>query len=247
METFGLVGFPLTQSFSQKYFSQKFEKEGRSAQYKNFEIDSIGEFPEIFDDSTIKGLNVTIPYKERVMPFVDELDPIAEKVGAVNVIKVSDKNGKLYLKGYNSDVFGFEESIKKYLKPNHTHALILGSGGASKAVRYVLKELGICFSIVSRRLKTDWLTYDLLTPELVKANQLIINTTPLGMFPNVEGFPNIPYQAITANHFVFDLIYNPEQTLFMKKCMDNGAVAVNGYEMLVKQAEKAWEIWNGIN
>ncbi|MFA6404209.1 MAG: shikimate dehydrogenase [Salinivirgaceae bacterium] len=245
MKTYGLVGYPLTQSFSQKYFTQRFEKEKIDAQYLNFSIESIGEFPEILDDNeSLVGLNVTIPYKEKVIPFINELDSIAQKVGAVNLIKIEDRKNKPYLIGSNSDVYGFEQSLKPFLKSHHTNALVLGTGGASKAVRYVLKELGISFKMVSRKPKTDWLTYTEITPQLLKDSPLIINTTPLGMFPNIEGCPTLPFEAINGNHLVFDMIYNPMQTVLLKKASDAGATAINGYQMLILQAEKSWEFWN---
>lgn len=245
MKTYGLVGYPLTQSFSQKFFTEKFEKEHIEAQYLNFSIESIGEFPEIFHThKNIIGLNVTIPYKEKVIPFVNELDEVADKVGAINVIKVTEWKGKPFLYGFNSDVYGFQQTLKPNLKANHTKALILGTGGASKAVRYVLKTLGIDYKLVSRKAKTGWLTYADLTPEVISNFQLIINTTPLGMYPHTEGFPNIPFAAMGTNHLIYDLIYNPAETVFMQKAKQNGAIAINGYDMLVLQAEKSWIYWN---
>jgi shikimate dehydrogenase len=245
MKTYGLVGYPLTQSFSQKYFTQKFEKEKIEAQYLNFSIESIGEFPEILDDNEgLEGLNVTIPYKEKVISFINDLDPIAQKVGAVNLVKIEERKNKPYLIGSNSDVYGFEKSLRPFLKPHHTNALILGTGGASKAVRYLLKELGITYIMVSRKPKNDWLTYTDITPQLIKEYPVIINTTPLGMFPNVDGCPTLPFEAINETHLVYDLIYNPPQTVLLNKASKMGATTVNGYEMLVLQAEKSWEYWN---
>jgi shikimate dehydrogenase len=245
MKTYGLVGYPLTQSFSQKYFTQRFENEKIDAQYLNFSIESIGEFPEILDDNeSLEGLNVTIPYKEKVIPFINELDSIAQKVGAVNLIKIGERKSKPYLIGSNSDVYGFKQSLKPFLKPHHTNALILGTGGASKAVRYVLKELGISYKLVSRKPKTDWLTYSDITPQLLKDSPLIINTTPLGMFPNIDGCPTLPFEAINGNHLVFDMVYNPLQTILLKKSADAGANTLNGYQMLILQAEKSWEYWS---
>lgn len=244
MDIYGLVGYPLTQSFSQKYFTQKFVNENIQAKYLNFSIESIDEFPEIIENQIIKGLNVTIPYKEKVLPFIHHLDETAQKVGAVNVVKITYQKNKARLIGYNSDVYGFELSLKKYLKPNHTRALVLGTGGAAKAVVYVLKKLGIDFKSVSRNAtKGDFVYHELTNKHIVDA-PLLINTTPLGMFPLINTFPEIPYEAVSSEHLAFDLIYNPEETQFMKKCAQQGAVAVNGYEMLVNQAEKAWEIWN---
>ncbi len=244
MDIYGLVGYPLTQSFSQKYFTQKFTSENIQAQYLNFSIESIGEFPEIFEDQIIKGLNITIPYKEKVLPFIHHLDETAQKVGAVNVVKIIYQKNKARLSGYNSDVYGFELSLKKYLKPHHTQALVLGTGGAAKAVIYVLKKLGINFKSVSRNARKGDFVYHELTRKHIADAPLLINTTPLGMFPVIHTFPELPYEAVSSEHLAFDLIYNPEETQFMKKCARQGAVAVNGYEMLVNQAEKAWEIWN---
>lgn len=244
MDIYGLVGYPLTQSFSQKYFTQKFVNENIRAQYLNFSIESIGEFPEIYEDQIIKGLNVTIPYKEKVMPFIHQLDETAQKVGAVNVVKITYQKDKPRLTGYNSDVYGFELSLLKYLKAHHTRALVLGTGGAAKAVIYVLKKLGIDFKSVSRNASKGNFVYNELTSKHIADAPLLINTTPLGMFPVIHTFPELPYEAVSSEHLAFDLIYNPEVTQFMKKCAQQGAVAVNGYEMLVNQAEKAWEIWN---
>ncbi|PKP12142.1 MAG: shikimate dehydrogenase [Bacteroidetes bacterium HGW-Bacteroidetes-4] len=244
MDNYGLVGYPLTQSFSKKYFTQKFASENIQAQYLNFSIESIGEFPEIFEDQIIKGLNVTIPYKEKVLPFIHQLDETAQKVGAVNVVKITYQKDKPRLIGYNSDVYGFELSLKKYLKSHHTRALVLGTGGAAKAVIYVLKKLGIDYKCVSRNTGKGDFVYHELTRRHITDTPLLINTTPLGMFPLIHAFPELPYDAISSVHLAFDLIYNPEETQFMKKCAQQGAVAVNGYEMLVYQAEKAWEIWN---
>ncbi|MGE4289676.1 MAG: shikimate dehydrogenase [Salinivirgaceae bacterium] len=244
MDIYGLVGYPLTQSFSQKYFTQKFVNENIQAQYLNFSIESIDEFPEIIENQIIKGLNVTIPYKEKVLPFIHHLDETAQKVGAVNVVKITYQKNKARLIGYNSDVYGFELSLKKYLKPNHTRALVLGTGGAAKAVVYVLKKLGIDFKTVSRKAGRGDFVYQKLTHNNIADAPLLINTTPLGMFPLINTFPELPYEAVSSAHLAFDLIYNPEETQFMKKCAQQGAVAVNGYEMLVNQAEKAWEIWN---
>lgn len=244
MKKYGLVGFPLGQSFSQKYFAQKFEENHIDAEYQNFELESIGEFPEIIKDAAdLKGLNVTIPYKEKVIPFLDELDAEAEKVGAVNTIVVYEKYGKQCLKGYNTDVFGFEESLSPHLKPHHTKALILGTGGASKAVKFVLKKLGIAFKMVSRQSKNGNFTYSDLTNQIVHDYKLVINTTPLGMYPNTDGCPVLPYEAITPDHLFYDLIYNPIETCFLRNAKKQGAVIVNGEEMLLKQAEKSWKIW----
>ena len=245
MKKYGLIGYPLGQSFSQKHFTEKFKNEDINAEYLNFEIDSIGEFPEIIEDNEdIVGLNVTIPYKEKVMSFVDELDEEAEKVGAINTIRINTKHGKTCLTGYNTDVYGFEISLKPFLETHHTKALILGTGGASKAVKFVLKKLGIEFKMVSRNPKTGSFTYNDITEDIMSEYKLIINSTPLGMFPNIENCPKLPYNAVTPQHLFYDLIYNPAETKFLEKAKANGATIVNGQEMLIKQAEKAWEIWN---
>ena len=245
MKKYGLIGFPLEQSFSQKHFSKKFNEENIDAEYLNFELESIGEFLEIIEDNEdLKGLNVTIPYKVKVMPFIDELDKEAEKIGAINTIRISEKDGDPYLTGYNTDVFGFEETLKPFLEAHHTKALILGTGGASKAVKFVLNKLGIDFKIVSRNPKTNCFIYDDISEDILTEYKLVINSTPLGMYPNIEDSPKLPYQSITPKHLFYDLIYNPAETKFLTKARKRGATTVNGQEMLVKQAEKAWEIWS---
>ncbi|MBP8851089.1 MAG: shikimate dehydrogenase [Breznakibacter sp.] len=246
MKTFGLIGFPLKQSFSQKYFTQKFQDLHIEAEYENYSIASIEVLEEILrEKDSLKGFNVTIPYKKQVLAYLDELDDIAKEVGAVNVVKISTINGKKHLKGYNSDIIGFENSLIKYLKPQHKKALILGTGGASLAVEYALKRLGIEYRYVSRSSSSsDILTYEQITPNVIAEYTLIINTTPLGMFPDIESSPNIPYHLLTNDHLLYDLVYNPEKTKFMQQGELNGAVAVNGLEMLYGQAEEAWRIWN---
>ncbi len=245
MDKYGLIGYPLEQSFSQKHFANKFKKEAIDAEYINFEIESIGEFPEIIEDNEqLKGLNVTIPYKERVLPFLTELDCDAEKIGAVNTIKISEKYGKLCLTGFNTDIYGFEETLKPFLKPHHSKALILGTGGASKAVKFILKKLCIDYKLVSTKPRQGNFGYNDITEDIINDYKLIINTTPLGMHPHTEGFPDIPYKTITKEHMLYDLIYNPAETMFLQKGKTNGATIVNGKAMLIKQAEKAWEIWS---
>ena len=244
MKRFGLIGFPLTHSFSKKYFSAKFEKENISdCAYENYEIPEIEQFTSIIKNNPdLKGLNVTIPYKQQVLPYLDSLDVSAEFVGAVNVIKIgSDKK----LKGYNSDYYGFLESLKRMLPENFSSikALILGTGGAAKAVEGALKTLKIEYKYVSRQ-KDGILSYDQLTKDVIEDHKLIINTSPLGMFPKTEKCPDIDYSFIGQGHFLFDLVYNPEITLFMQKGIDQGAVVKNGLEMLHLQAEEAWKIWN---
>ncbi len=246
MKTFGLIGYPLTQSFSQKYFTEKFDTEKIDARYLNFPIEKIEDFKELITKHPyIAGLNVTIPYKEQVIPFLDGLSPVVEEMRAVNVIKFDrDADGKLQLIGYNSDIYGFTESIKPFLKAHHTKALILGTGGAAKAVEYSLKNMSIDFKYVSRTAKEGVYSYEQLTKEIIEEYTVIINTTPLGMFPKVEGKPDIPYHFCSDKHLFFDLVYNPEVTQFLAEGQKQGATIKNGLEMLHLQAKRAWEIWN---
>ncbi len=247
MKKYGLIGYPLRHSFSITYFNEMFESEHIDARYANFEIPSIYEFNKIIEENgDLNGLNVTIPYKEQVIPYLDELDKDAEKIGAVNVIKfIRSSKGGLKLVGYNSDVIGFTRSIEPLLKPWHQKALILGTGGASKAVKHGLEKLNIAGSFVSREKKgVDLLNYEQLTPEVMAEYTVIVNCTPLGMYPKVDACPPIPYNELTSNHLLYDLLYNPDETLFMKKGKERGAVTKNGLEMLLLQAFAAWEIWN---
>lgn len=247
MKTYGLLGYPLGHSFSQEYFTKKFAAENIEAQYLNFQIDDISLFPEkVLSIPNLSGLNVTIPYKQKVMQFLDEIDEIAQKVGAVNVIKIMRNADKMRLRGCNSDVVGFENSLKPLLKPQHTQAFILGTGGASKAVRYVLEKLNISYQFVSRNADAvnNIISYSQLTPELIDRHKLIVNCTPLGMSPKIDACPDIPYKTISSEHLCFDLIYNPEETLFLQKAREQGAVTKNGLDMLIGQAVRAWEIWN---
>lgn len=246
MEKFGLIGYPLKHSFSIGYFNEKFSSENIDAEYVNFEIPSIDEITKIIDENpNLQGLNVTIPYKEQVIPFLDELDPDAAKIGAVNVIKIIKEKGKTKLVGYNSDIIGFTHSIQPFLHSHHKKALILGTGGASKAVYHGLVDLGIACTFVSRiRKNENMLTYEELSPEILKEYTVIVNCTPVGMYPHVNECPNIPYELLTPNHLLYDLLYNPNLTLFMKKGEEHGAVTKNGLEMLLLQAFAAWEIWN---
>lgn len=247
MQKYGLIGYPLGHSFSQGYFNEKFKAEQIDAEYVNFEIPSITDFMQVIDEHpNLCGLNVTIPYKEQVIPYLDELDQDAAKIGAVNVIKIiRSPKGKLKLVGYNSDVIGFTQSIEPLLKPCHKRAFILGTGGAAKAVCHGLKSLGLEPTFVSRSKKDkDVLTYEELTPELMAQHQVIVNTTPVGMFPKVDFCPPILYEYLTPDHLLYDLIYNPDETLFMKKGRTRGAEVKNGLEMLLLQAFAGWEIWN---
>lgn len=238
---FGLLGKNISYSFSQGYFTQKFKDLGfTDHSYENFDLQNIEELKNVLAQDNLKGLNVTIPYKQDVIPYLDELDTKAEKIGAVNTIQFT-KNG---LKGFNTDAYGFQKSLEPFLEPHHSNALILGTGGASKAVRFVLDELGIANIYVSRSKKQGQYTYEELDKDIIEKNTLIINCTPLGTYPNVGDKPQIPYQYIGANHLLYDLIYNPEKTTFLALGETNGAAICNGLKMLEYQAEKAWEIWN---
>jgi len=247
MQKYGLIGYPLSHSFSQGFFNEKFSAEEIDAVYINFEIPSITGFQAIIDGNPeLNGLNVTIPYKEEVIPFLDELDDTAREIGAVNVIRFVREKKKIKLKGYNSDVIGFTRSIQDHLLPHHTKALILGTGGASKAVAYALKQLGIEFKFVSRVPKYGELAYSDLNQEKMDEFTVIINCTPLGMFPKVDAAPDIPYQYVSDKHLLYDLLYNPNETKFMKLGAAKGATVLNGLEMLLLQAYAAWDIWNKI-
>lgn len=243
MRYFGLIGYPLGHSFSKSYFTAFFEKNNIDACYDLYPIENINKLPELLQTVELTGLNVTIPYKEKVIPFLDELDETASAIGAVNVIKFTRNADKTILKGYNSDTIGFENAIRPFLKPHHRRALILGTGGASKAIVYTLKKLGIDTSYVSRNASADILCYEDLNKETLNKHSLIINTTPLGMYPKTDACPAIPYQFLTPDHVLYDLVYRPEETLFMKKGKENGAVTVNGLEMLYGQAIASWQIW----
>ena len=239
---FGLIGRNISYSFSAGYFSKKFKKKGlKNYTYKNFDIDNIEELKDIIANKEgLKGLNVTTPYKEEVIPLLASLSKNAEKIGAVNTIVI----GKRKVKGYNTDHYGFRKALKPLLQDNHKKALILGTGGASKAVAYALRKLTIDYEFVSRVGAETIYSYDDIDESIFEEYQIIINTTPLGTFPNVEQHPPIDYTLFTKNHIAFDLIYNPEETTFLKKAKINGAQVKNGYEMLVYQAEKSWKIWN---
>lgn len=248
MQKYGLIGYPLTHSFSMGYFNEKFKAENIDAEYVNFEIPDIKIFKEIIEaNPDLCGLNVTIPYKEQVIPYLDGLDKeTAGRIGAVNVIKITHlPKNKVKLVGYNSDILGFTESIQPLIMPHHKNALILGTGGASKAVFYGLKDLGIDSTFVSRNKRGKRIiTYDDLTEETFKDNTVIVNCTPVGMYPNVDDYPPIPYQYLSDKHLLYDLLYNPEETQFMAKGKAQGATVKNGLEMLLLQAFAAWKIWN---
>ncbi len=251
-KSYGLIGYPLSHSFSKKYFTEKFAKENiLDSEFHAFPIENIQLLPQLIKDNpSLKGLSVTIPYKESVIPFLNELDETAKKIGAVNCIKITNKspNSQLptpFLKGYNTDAFGFRQSIKPFLESHHERALILGTGGASKAVYHVLKEIGIdCYFVTRNKTAENQFNYDEVNENMLNAFKLIVNATPLGMFPNIDDFPPIPYQHISSSHLLYDLVYNPAETEFLKKGKAKGAAIVNGFSMLQHQAEEAWRIWN---
>ena len=247
MDKYGLIGYPLGHSFSISYFNQRFADEGINAKYMNYEIPTIDELPEVIaKNPELKGLNVTIPYKEKVMDFLDSISPEARAIGAVNVIRVTHEGKKTILKGFNSDVIGFTKSIESMLdKKWHKKALILGTGGASKAINYGLKAVGLETVFVSRYERPGTIQYDKITPEVVKEYNVIVNCTPLGMYPHSDECPDLPYEAMDNHTILYDLIYNPDQTLFMRKGLERGADVKNGLEMLLLQAFASWEFWNG--
>jgi len=246
MRTFGLIGYPLSQSFSQKYFTAKFEREIIDEVYHLLPIPSIDDFPALLQQYPgISGMNVTIPYKEQVMPFLTSLNPVAAEIGAVNVIKFNWDGDKPTLTGYNTDTIGFTRSIEPFLKSHHTKALILGTGGAAKSVAYSLGKLGLVCTYVSRTPVDDtMLTYARLNDAILKEYTVIVNASPLGMYPKVDACPDIPYHLLTSEHLLYDLVYNPEVTLFLQKGLERGAAIKNGLEMLHIQADEAWKIWN---
>jgi shikimate dehydrogenase len=242
MRIFGLIGHPLAQSFSKKYFSEKFLAEGiENARYDLYELHHITQFPLLVQSTPdLRGLNVTIPYKQAIIPYLDSLDGEAKKIGACNCILFEGRE----LLGFNTDAPAFENSLKPLLCTHHQRALILGTGGASKAVQYVLKKLNIEYKVVSRAKKDGCVVYEDLTKDIMDEYLLIINTTPLGSYPKVDTMPDIPFQFITSEHYLYDLVYNPEVTLFLQKGRERGAIIKNGYDMLVGQAELSWQIWN---
>jgi shikimate dehydrogenase len=259
MRQFGLIGYPLGHSFSATYFGQKFKEEGIDATYTNFPLARMADLELLLEkEPGVAGLNVTVPYKQEIIPYIDSLSATASEIQAVNTITFRRDQGRLILEGDNTDVIGFRRSLEDHLKPHHTSALVLGTGGSSKAVLYVLGQLGIGYTMVSRsagvisagksltdqQQKGRRITYCDLTAELVAQTPLIINTTPLGMHPRVDTFPDIPYKALTSHHLLFDLVYNPKRTEFLTRGEKLGAAVVNGYDMLIFQAEASWEIWN---
>ena len=242
MRRYGLIGYPLTHSFSQKYFTEKFELLGLpDCMYSNFSLKEMKELGPLLENQIdLYGLNVTIPYKKMVLDYVTDTTDVVAKIGACNCIHIHGKK----ITGHNTDVVGFEKSLQPFLKPHHTAALILGTGGASAAVEYVLEKLGIAFQFVSRKASENTVSYAQVNKEMILSHSLIINTTPLGMYPEVDFFPHIPYQYVTPQHHLYDLIYNPAKTKFLEKGSVQGATVQNGQEMLVLQAEESWRIWN---
>ncbi|HEY9114987.1 MAG TPA: shikimate dehydrogenase [Bacteroidales bacterium] len=247
MKIYGLIGKKLTHSFSPEYFRKKFEKARIEARYSIFELSEIADFQKLVKDNPdISGLNVTIPYKKEIVPFLTELDPLAYQIGSVNTIQFIRKEQNLILKGYNTDVFGFEQSLLQFLEgKTDVQALVLGTGGSASAVFYVLNKRKIPFLSVSRNSGAkNEISYREINKDIIQQHQLIINTTPVGMFPVIESAPAIPYQSIGKEHFLFDLIYNPIETEFLKRGKAEGAKTINGLKMLEIQAEEAWKIWN---
>ncbi|MBD0285478.1 MAG: shikimate dehydrogenase [Flavisolibacter sp.] len=242
MRLYGLIGKPLTHSFSQSFFTKKFKEEGiTDCRYQNFELQAIEEVQQLVQQhEELKGFNITIPFKEQIIPYLHFQNEVVATIGACNCVQIKDK--QLY--GYNTDVFGFEQSLWPYLQPHHTRALVLGTGGAAKAVFYVLDKLNIAYTIVSRKESDNTVRYEALNKKMLLEHTIIINTSPVGMYPNVGDMPPIPYQFITSKHLLFDLIYNPEKTMFLQKGLEKGASVCNGYQMLVLQAEESWRIWN---
>jgi len=244
MEKYGLIGYPLGHSFSKGYFNEKFANEGIDAEYLNFEIQSIESLNEVLaQNPELKGFNVTIPHKEKVIPYLNAITDEAKAIGAVNVVKVSRKGKNVELKGFNSDVVGFTQSIEPLLEKHHKKALILGTGGASKAIDYGLRKLGLETKFVSRTQKDGQFTYGMITPEVIQEYTVIVNCTPLGMYPHTEECPILPYAAMSHKNLLYDLIYNPDETLFLAKGREFGAVTKNGLEMLLLQAFASWEFW----
>ena len=242
MTKYGLIGYPLSHSFSRKYFTEKFERESiQDHEYDLFPIDKITQLPLLLQaEIDLKGLNVTIPYKEQVIPFLDELTEVVKEIQACNCIRIL--NGKLI--GYNTDVIGFEKTLERKLSNHHQRALVLGTGGAAKAVHYVLSKKGIEYLEVSRTKVDGSITYQEIGEQVISSHTLIINTTPLGMYPNIEEAPNLPYHLLSDQHYLYDLVYNPTKTKFLLEGETRGAVIENGADMLVIQAEASWDIWN---
>ena len=246
MDKYGLIGHPLGHSFSKSYFNEKFQNENIDAEYINFDIPDIDDLPEVLaSNPELRGLNVTIPYKQKVISFLDSVSPEARAIGAVNVIRITHKGNNTKLKGFNSDVIGFTKSIEPLLEKKHKKALILGTGGASKAVDYGLRSLGLETVFVSRYERPGTIQYNRITDDVVREYNVIVNCTPVGMFPHTDECPQLPYDALDEHNILYDLLYNPDETLFMYKGRKKGATVKNGLEMLLLQAFASWEFWNG--
>ncbi|MFO7613241.1 MAG: shikimate dehydrogenase [Bacteroidales bacterium] len=245
MRTYGIIGTPLSHSLSKSYFEKKFREENlEDCRYENYPLHDISELPGLIKrESTLCGLNVTVPYKEPVLRYVDRLNPLAAEIGAVNVLKINRMKGEVMVEGHNTDMPAFRDTLQPLLKRHHQRALVLGAGGASRAVGFALKTLGINYSIVSRSPKANQLSYSMLDKSVIRNHPLIINTSPVGMFPDTVSFPEIPYDAVTGDHFLYDLVYNPQETVFLSKGAARGAMVKNGLEMLYRQAELGWEMW----
>lgn len=245
MDTFAILGFPLRHSFSKQYFTDKFKEENLDADFLNFELANIQELPKLLEKhSNLRGFCITIPYKQDVMQFLDEIDPLAKRIGAVNSVQIIRENDQVKMVGYNTDIYGFTESLKVFLAGVKPKALILGTGGVSKAVATSFEEMGIEFQFVSRKASETCISYEMLSSDIMNKYHLIVNCTPLGTFPKNDTCPDIPYQLLSEKHFLYDVVYNPAETLFMKKGKEQGAKTHNGLKMLHLQAERNWEIWN---
>ena len=247
MRLFGLIGHPLEHSFSPGYFREKFQREGIQAQYRLFPLNSIREFPNLIQKyPNLEGLNVTIPYKKQIIPYLGSIDQEAGQIGAVNTLVFHKKQGASRISGYNTDVYGFLHSIESLLKPHHRYALVLGTGGSAVMVGYALRKLGVdpLFVTRSNHPPAESINYSQLTPDELNYRTVIVNTTPVGMYPHTGEKPAIPYSAVGPNHLLFDLVYNPTETLFLQEGRKRGATVENGYPMLCLQAEKSWQIWN---
>ncbi|MDP4222506.1 MAG: shikimate dehydrogenase [Bacteroidota bacterium] len=249
MRKFGLIGYPLGHSFSRQYFTEKFQLENISdCLYNNYQLASITELPGLlYSDPLLEGLNVTIPFKTEVLKYLDKIDPEANQVGAVNVLKIGRKRTEAVISGFNSDIFGIHETLKPVLSRKIQNAIVLGTGGSSRAVCYLLNKINVRYTLISRSLKPGCLTYAGLSSELLGKTQLIVNTTPLGMFPDIDGKPDIRYDLLNEKHVLFDLVYNPEMTAFLKEGKVRGCTVLTGLKMLYAQAERSWEIWNDRN